>query len=99
MTARRILLIFVLTIFSVIGFSQKLHVKASNEPLSSVFKRLHVEVSFDNRLLSEYKVTLDKSFSSPYEAIVYLLDGKPLQVKKVAGVFVITEKPNSVVLK
>jgi hypothetical protein len=99
MTARRILLIFVLTIFSVNGFSQKLHVKASNEPLSSVFKRLNVEVSFDNRLLSEYKVTLDKSFSSPYKAIVYLLDGKPLQVKKVAGVFVITEKPNSVVLK
>jgi hypothetical protein len=92
MKVRRLLLILALTVFTAAAFAQKVHVKATNEPLSAVIKRLNMEVSFDNKTLSAYKVTLDKSFSSPYKALLYLISGKPLQVKSVAGVYIITAK-------
>lgn len=92
MKSKQLLLTLLLTLFSVALFAQKVHVKAQNESLSTVIKRLGAEVSFDNRLLSIYKVSVNKSFTSPYEAIVFLIEGKPLQAKKIAGVIVITEK-------
>lgn len=88
----RVILLFILVIVSMGASGQKIHVKASGESLSSVVKRLNAEVSFDNRILSRYKITVDQYFPSPAQAIAYLLKGKPLQVKKVAGVYIITEK-------
>lgn len=99
MTGRILFIAFALTISSISCFSQKIHIKASNEPLSSVVKRLNAEVSFDNKLLSTYNVTIDKSFPSPYEAILYLISGKPLQVKKVSGVYIITAKQKNINIK
>jgi hypothetical protein len=101
MTGRKYALIVLLALTVQVGFAQKLHVKASGEALSAVLNRLpNTEVSFDNRLLAPYRVTVDKSFSSPYKALIYLLSDKPLQVEKVAGVYVITArkkalKPNA----
>jgi hypothetical protein len=97
MTLRKFLLIFILSVFSFSCVAQKVHVKASNENLSSVVKRLNAQVSFDNKLLSPYKVTVDKVFPSPYKALLFLIAGKPLQLRNVAGVFVITAKPQPVV--
>lgn len=92
MRARRIIIILILIVSSIATFAQKVHLKASNEPLSSVVKRLNTEVSYNNMVLSKYRVTVDKQFASPYQAILYLIKGKPLQVNKVAGVIIITEK-------
>ena len=92
MRSRSLLILFVLTFSSITGFAQKVHVKAINEPLSSVIKRLNAEVSFDNRLLSTYFVTIDQYFDSPFKAISYLISGKPLEMKKITGVYVITAK-------
>lgn len=96
MSSRRILIILVLIVSSLSCFAQRIHVKASNEALSSVIKRLNTEVSFDNKLLSSYKVSINKTFSSPYKAIEYLLADKPLRIQKVAGVLIITAKPKPI---
>lgn len=95
MIGRKIFIILILIVSSFSCFAQKVHVKASNEALSSVIKRLNTEVSFDNKLLSTYKVTVDRTFTSPYKALVFLIAGKPLQVQKVAGVYIITAKQKS----
>src|SRR5574344_1751135 len=92
MTGRRFFFILFIIIVSQPAFSQRIRVEAKNEPLSSVVKRLNAEVSFDNRILSGYRISVDKSFSPPAAAIQYLLKGKPLQMEKVAGVYVITAK-------
>jgi hypothetical protein len=92
MRVRRFFLTLALTVFAAVAFAQKIHVKATNEPLSAVIKRMKVEVSYDSKALATYRVTVDKSFSSPYKALLYLLSGKPLQVKDVAGVYIISAK-------
>jgi hypothetical protein len=91
MIGRRIyIILLLLLVTSILASAPKIRVKATNEPLSSVIKRLNAEVSFDNKALSQYLVTIDKSFSSTDKAIHYLIAGKPLQVRKVEGVFIIT---------
>jgi ferric enterobactin receptor len=92
MTGRRIFFILLTFIVSQSAFTRKIRIKATDEPLSSVVKRLNAEVSFDNHALSVYHITVDKSFSSPDAAILYLLKDKPLQMSRVAGVYVITAK-------
>lgn len=99
MTGWKVFLLITLSFCSISVFAQKIHIKASNEPLSSVVKRLDAEVSFDNKVLSAYKVTVDKSFSSTYKAIVYLISGKPLEVRKVSGVYIISAKQKGEDLK
>ncbi len=99
MIGRRIYIIILLIVTSISASAQKIRVKATNEPLSSVVRRLNTEVSFDNKVLSQYRITIDKSFSSTDKAINYLIEGKPLQVRKVAGVFIITEQASTVIKK
>jgi len=99
MTGWKVFLLITLSFCSISVFAQKIHIKASNEPLSSVVKRLDAEVSFDNKVLSAYKVTVDKSFSSTYKAIVYLISGKPLEVREVSGVYIISAKQKGEDLK
>lgn len=99
MIGRRIYIIILLIVTSISASAQKIRVKATNEPLSSVVRRLNAEVSFDNKVLSQYRITIDKSFSSTDKAINYLIEGKPLQVRKVAGVFIITEQAVTVTKK
>lgn len=92
MKALRILLASVMMLASMVCMAQKVHIKANNESLSTVIKRLNVEVSFDNKVLSQYKVNLDKTFPSAQAAINYLLADKPLKVQKVSGVYIITSR-------
>ena len=99
MIGRKIYIILLIIVTSISASAQKIRVKATNEPLSSVVRRLNAEVSFDNKVLSQYRVTIDKSFSSTDKAIDYLIEGKPLQVKKVAGVFIITAQAATVTKK
>jgi|GEM_PF-1328635 hypothetical protein len=92
MKFRRYFFLLLIIIISQPAFTQRIQVKAANEALSSVVRRLKVEVSFDNKVLSVYRVTMNKFFSSPDAAIKYLIKGKPLQLTRVAGVYVITTK-------
>ncbi|GAB1358867.1 hypothetical protein MASR1M31_06460 [Porphyromonadaceae bacterium] len=76
-------------------FSQELRVVALNEPLDKVINRLGVEVSFDSRALSKYKVSIKKTFSSPQQALDFILSDKPFECQRIGDVFVIVSKPVS----
>ena len=60
-------------------------------------------VSFDDRQLSTYKLTLEKKFSSPAQALDYLFKGLPLRYEVSDGVYIIytvevKEKPKSYII-
>lgn len=99
MRGGRIIFIIILSAVTVAAMAQKVRVAAVDEPLSSVVKRLNVEVSFDNSVLSKYRVTLNRTFSSPQKAIGFLIAGKPLLLKKEAGVYIISVRKDNVVKK
>ena len=60
-----------------------------NEVLTSIRDDYNVQISFDDHLLSNYKITLTKTFSSPGAAIRKLIKGLPLDFEKSGEVIVI----------
>ncbi len=87
------LLFGVLLLFQFQAFGQGIRVEADQEPLSHVLIRLAdeygIQLSFDDRLLSDYTVTVDRQFGSPEKAISYLIDPLPLDYQKSGEVFII----------
>jgi hypothetical protein len=79
--------------FPFISFSQQVSIHAESSPLNEVLINLagvyNIQVSFDDRNLSSYKVTLSGTFDSPEAAIVRLIDGLPLELSKNGDVFII----------
>lgn len=90
----RVILFFVsfFLIFSV-AFSQEIAISVTNKRVNKVIKNLGIEVSFDSRSLSKYRVTIDKSFATYDEAIEYVLKDTPYVCKNVSGVYVILNRP------
>ena len=89
---RLILNILLLTVN--VAFAQELRLVVNDKPLNTILNTLGVEISFDDNALSVYKVSVSKTFSTPEEAIHFLLKGKPFEVEKVGNVFVITPLRN-----
>lgn len=71
-------------------FSQELRLTVVNKPLNIVLNSLNVEISFDDKALADYNVTVAKTFRSPEEVINFLLKDKPFKVEKINGVYVIS---------
>jgi hypothetical protein len=69
--------------------SQAFRLDIDNKPLSKVLNRLGVEISFDERALSEYSVSLSESFESREDALFRLLENKPFRIEKIGSVYVI----------
>ncbi|MDR2917250.1 MAG: TonB-dependent receptor [Tannerella sp.] len=86
-----IVIILLLTITA--AFSQELRLVVSDKPLNTVLNTLDVEISFDDKALSNYKVSVSKTFNTPEEAIRFLLKDKPFKVEKVGSVYVISPAP------
>jgi len=88
-----LLLVFSLCLSPVILKSQEIRVDANNAPLNEVLlalsKQYNLQFSFDDRLLSQYKVTLNKTFKNPNEAICEIISDLPLVYEKSGDVFVI----------
>ncbi len=82
------------------SLSQQVCIDAEKEPLNDVLIGISnlygIQFSFDDRDLSQYKITLNSSFSSPEEAVRELLGGLPLEVIKSGEVFVIIPKKKEV---
>jgi len=78
-------------------FSQTVRIDVTNEPLNKVLNKLEMELSFDDSALSVYKATVSKSFDSPEEALMFLLQDKPFHVKKIRKVYVIVSNKSSFV--
>ncbi|NTV82997.1 MAG: TonB-dependent receptor plug domain-containing protein, partial [Bacteroidales bacterium] len=81
---------------SVISFSQEVSVEVVTKPLNEVLIEISnnygVQLSFDDRNLSRYTVTLSGTFASPEEAIQQLIKDLPLEVLKSGEVLMIVSK-------
>ena len=60
-----------------------------NKVLSGIRDNYKVHISFDDKSLSKYRVTLDETFKTPAEAIERLLTGLPFGFEKTDDVYVI----------
>lgn len=90
---KRIIILLVLVLIYSNVSAQKIKVSAQNKPLSEVLINLRdnygFQLSFDNELLSNYTVSLDKSFSSRERTIAFLLKKLPLNYEISRDVFLI----------
>jgi hypothetical protein len=88
-----ILLSIILLSFAGIAQPKTIRVEAKNLPLNLVFLQLRnqydFQFSYSDSQLSQYKITVSKSFTSKEEALKYLLNGLPFQLKKIDNVFII----------
>jgi hypothetical protein len=88
------LLILPLLLCSLTVFSQQVIVKVNNQPLNSVLidlrEKYHLELSFNDRQLSQYHSTADTIFPDPEAAIRSLMKDLPLTISKNGDVFVIS---------
>jgi len=89
-----ILAFIFLNLFS---FAQEIRVEAQNMPLNKVLldlsSKYDIQLSFDDQLLSEYSLTLNKVFTDPAEALQALVKPFPLILENVGGVFIIYASP------
>ncbi|MDR1097525.1 MAG: TonB-dependent receptor family protein [Tannerella sp.] len=76
-------------------FSQAFRLDVENKPLSRVLDTLGVEISFDERALSAYSVSVSESFESREDALFRLLENKPFHVEKTGNVYVIVPAAGS----
>ena len=81
--------ILILTLCYTTAFSQELRLIASDQPLNTVLRTLNLEISYNDRDLSNYKVTINKSFSNSREALLFLLKDKPFSVEQLGDVYII----------
>lgn len=70
-------------------FSQEMQLSVTNKPLNAVLGMLGIEISFDNKALSAYNISVSKTFRNPEEALYYLLNNKPFKVEKINHVYII----------
>jgi hypothetical protein len=79
-------------------FCQQVEVRADNKPLNEVLIGISgtygIQLSFDDRSLSKFSVTLSETFDSPESALLKLLEGLPFELNKNGEVFVIIKKKN-----
>ncbi|MDL2281800.1 TonB-dependent receptor plug domain-containing protein [Parabacteroides sp. OttesenSCG-928-G06] len=83
-----IVFVFVLCAFPVM-YAQEIKINAADESLDKVLQNLGVEISFDSKAVSIYRITETKVFETVDDAMVYLLKDKPLMYKKTGNVYVI----------
>ncbi len=86
--------LFIISIL-VSGYAQTMNIKveANNQPLNLVLLHLReqydFQFSYSDNQLSQYRITTSKFFSSKQEALKFLFEGLPFQIKETGGVFVI----------
>jgi hypothetical protein len=74
-------------------YSQTVIINAESEPLNKVLvdlrDRYDLQLSFNDRQLSSYIITLNKNFESAESAILELLKNLPLAYEERSGIFII----------
>lgn len=83
------LILFTLSIGIAAAFSQELRLVVVDKPLNTVLNTLGIEISYDDKALSAYRVSVSKSFRTPDEALNFLLKDKPFKIEKVGNVYVV----------
>ena len=89
----RQLLIFFFLFLCYYSYGQEIRIKASDRPLNKALADIRdnfqVHISFDDRSLEKYRVTLDSIFPTPADAIKSLLSGLPFGFDITDDVYVI----------
>lgn len=80
-------------------FSQEMQLSVTNKPLNAVLGMLGIEISFDNKALSAYNISVSKTFRNPEEALYYLLNNKPFKVEKINHVYIIIPSDKQIIEK
>ena len=86
---RSIVIIFIQLISTIAAFSQEMQLTVSNKPLNTVLGMLGMEISFDDKALSAYNISVSKTFKNPEDALYYLLNNKPFKVEKINHEYII----------
>ncbi|MDF1547002.1 MAG: TonB-dependent receptor [Bacteroidales bacterium] len=94
---RRKYYILLFSLISTINISaQVIRVEAKDAPLNGILIKIRdnysVNLSFDNKELAKYKITVDKYFSAPDLAFDYLLKDLPLDYEKHGSVYLFFPK-------
>jgi hypothetical protein len=104
---KKILISLIFLYLGIVAFSQEVKIKCTDEPLNKILITLRdnygLMLSFDDKQLSNYKLTVDKEFNSIPQAFDYLLKGLPLGYEVNEGVYIIyniriKEKPEKYVV-
>ena len=89
----KISFLLIIPLLPLYASSQQVSIRAQsqqlNEALADISDRYGIQVSFDDRALSKYSVTLNGDFNSPEEAIRNLLKELPFELDKKGEVFII----------
>ena len=85
----RVVLFIFIVLHCTVAFSQELRLIVVNKPLNTILSTLNIEVSYDDKALSAYSVTVNKTFKNPQEALAYLLKDKPFAIEKLGDVYLI----------
>jgi len=88
------LIVFIFFLFLLVDVSaKKVSIKADNKALSEILVSLRekykTQLSFNSHLLSDYKLSLNKTFESEEKAIAFLIKKFPLDYDFSNGVFLI----------
>ncbi len=90
---KKILFTFIFLFLLVSSFSQEFRIKCFDKPLNNILISLRdstgIMVSFDDKQLSSYRLTVDKQFSSISEAFDYLFMNLPFGYEISDGVYII----------
>jgi hypothetical protein len=90
--AKALLFLFFLSV-PILTLSQQVVVRANGKPLNEVLISIStaygIQISFNDRQLSQYKITSDHIYPSPELAIQGLLNGLPVDLVKNGDVFII----------
>jgi hypothetical protein len=86
------LLLFALILSTTLAYAQELKIHVKDKPLNAILNTLGLEISYDDALLSNYKITLSKSFQSPRQALPFLLRNTPFRAEKIGDTYVIVTR-------
>jgi len=90
---KKILISLFFLYLGTVAFSQEVKIKCTDEPLNKILITLRdsygLMLSFDDKELSKYRLTVDKKFGSVPQAFDYLLNELPLGYEVDEGVYVI----------
>lgn len=89
-----LLLFFEIFFLSSLLYSQKIPVKAYNLPLNTVLINMRdkydIQLSFNDYQLSQYRVSLDSTFTTVEDALRHLISSLPLTISRSGEVFIIS---------
>ena len=92
---RKTTILCLLILLALAGFTQPttIRVEATNQSLNSLLLQLReqydFQFSYSDNQLSDYHITVSKTFTSKEETVKFLLRGLPVSLKKIGDVFII----------